>query len=548
MRGVPQPKLHTLLTLPPPSRGLNTTGDLAAMDPTDAVECDNLIANELGLTLRGGYREYATNIGGDDLSVVRTVMAYNGAPLNAMVSPLTSSELWAATDEGIFLIEGGGNMVALAPAIALTGATYAGSFSWVNFTSTGGGQYLVACSETDGAFLYDGVSWMKMVLGGSGPGHITGSDPADFVQVCAWKRLLVFVKRGTGQAWFLPIGAVGGTVTLFDFGPQLEHGGAVLGLANWTQDDGGGMDDRLVILGSAGDLVIYQGTDPTAADKFSNAGTWYVGQPPVGRRCFTTSGGNVYVLTQFGVIPVNQIVQGGLDNILTSDTDLLKQLRKLQDALNQDFQTLLNTPGWELLAVPQLALLMIVRPSVVSNEFIQYGFQQHSMAWSRLIDIPGYTFMRRLNEIYAGTTNGRVLRVLDGSTDAMLLDGTGEQEIRARLTPAFNYFGDPTVQKQALMMRASFLARTPPAYAIQMNVDFSVSPVQGSTPAGASTGALWNQAFWDVSYWAGGRSNSAEWRTVGAIGFALSPSLFIASDTTTTLTSLEYMMKPGGPF
>lgn len=548
MRGIPQQRIQALTTVPPPTRGLNTTGDLASMPPTDAVEMDNLISNDLGLTIRGGYREYATNVGGDDTHVVRTVMAYNGAPANAMVSPLTSSELWAATDDGIYLVEGGGDLSALSPAIALTGATYAGSFSWVNFTALGGGQYLVACSETDGAFLYDGVSWMKMVSGGSGAGHITGSNPDDFVQVCAWKRLLVFVKRGTGQAWFLPVGTVGGTVTLFDFGPQLEHGGAVLGLANWTQDDGGGMDDRLVILGSAGDLVIYQGTDPTDAAKFANSGTWFIGQPPVGRRCFTTSGGNVYILTQFGVVPVNQIVQGGLDNILTSDTDLLVQLRKLQDALNADFQTLLNTPGWELLAVPQLALLLIARPSISSGEYIQYAFQQHSMAWSRLIDIPGFTFMRRLNEVYSGTTNGRILRVLDGTTDGMLLDGSGAQEIRARLTPAFSYFGDPTVQKQAMMMRVSFLARTPPAYAVNMNVDFAVSPVQGTTPSGESNGSLWDQSFWDINYWAGGRTASAEWRTVGAIGYSLSPSLFISNDVATTLTSIEYMMKLGGPW
>lgn len=548
MRGVPQQRLHTLRTVPPPSRGLNTTGDLASMPPTDAVEMDNLIASEFGLTVRGGYREYATNIGGDATHVVRTVMAFNGASANAMINPLTDSELWAATDNGIYLIEGGGDLAALAPAIALSGSTYAGSFSWVNFTPSGGGQYLVACSETDGAYLYDGVSWMKMVAGGAGAGHITGADPTTFAQVCAWKRLLVFVERATGKAWFLPIGAVGGAVTVFDFGPQLEHGGAVLGLANWTQDDGGGMDDRLVILGSSGDLVIYQGTDPTDAAKFSNAGTWYIGQPPVGRRCFTTSGGNVYVLTQFGVIPVNQIVQGGLDNILTSDTDLLVQLRKLQDALNTDFQTLLNTPGWELLAVPQLALILIARPSVVSNEFIQYAFQQHSMAWSRLIDIPGHTFMRRLNEVYAGTADGRVLRVLDGSTDDMKLDGSGAREIRSRLTPAFNYFDDPSVLKHALMIRVSFLARMPPAYNVAMNVNFEVNPINSTAPAGETAGSLWDQSFWDVDLWAGGRTASAEWRTVGALGYALSPSLFISSDVATTVTSIEYMMKQGGPW
>lgn len=549
MRGVPQQRQHNLVTFPPPSRGLNTTGDLAAMPPTDAVECDNLIATELGLTVRNGWREYATNVGGDATHTIRSVMPYNGAPTNAMVSPLSASVLWAATDQGIYLVEGGGNLSALAPSIALSGSTFAGSFTWVNFTASGGGQYLVACSETDGGYLYNGVSWMKMTsVGAPGPGVITGTAPEDFVQVVAWKRRLGFIKRGTGQAWFLPAGAVGGAATLFDFGPQLEHGGAVLGMANWTQDDGGGMDDRLMILGSAGDLVIYDGTDPTDATKFNNAGTWFVGQPPVGRRCFTTSGGNVYVLTQFGVIPVNQIVQGGLDNILTSDTDLLQQLRKIQDALNQDFQTLLNTPGWELLMLPQLALLMITRPSIAANEFIQYAFQQHSMSWSRLIDIPVYTLSRRLNEIYAGTADGRVLRVLDGTTDGMLLDGSGEQEIRARVTPAFNYMGDPSVIKQALMIRVSFLSSVPPSYTVMMNVDFGVSPVSGSVPSGATLGAMWDAAFWDVSYWAGGKTNSAEWRTVSGIGYSFAPSLFIATDVSTTITSIEYMMKTGGPW
>lgn len=549
MRRMPQQLAHNLVTQPPPSRGLNTTGDLAAMPPTDAVEMDNLIANELGLTLRGGWREYATNVGGDATNTVRSIMAYNGAPANAMASPLTSSELWAAIDDGIYLVEGGGNLSALAPAIALSGTSFAGSFSWVNFTSSGGGQYLVACSETDGGYLYDGVSWMKMTsVGGPGPGIITGSNPADFVQVVSWKRRLAFIKRGTGQAWFLPAGAVGGAVTLFDFGPQLEHGGAVIGLANWTQDDGSGIDDRLVILGSSGDLVIYEGNDPTSATDFHNAGTWFIGQPPVGRRSFTTSGGNVYILTQFGVIPVNQIVQGGLDNILTSNTDLLVQLRKIQDAINQDFQTLLNTPGWELLMIPQLALLVIVRPSVAANEFIQYAFQQHSMSWSRLIDVPGSTFARRLNEVYSGTADGRILRVLDGNVDGTLLDGSNSMEIRARLTPAFDYFGDPTRLKQALMMRVSFLSRSPPTWQVVMNTDFQVSPVNGSVPSGTTVGSMWDASFWDASYWAGGRTASAEWRTVGAIGYALSPSLFIASDVQTTLTSLEYMMKLGGPW
>lgn len=541
--------VHTTQTIPPPTQGLNTTGDVADMAPTDALEMDNFIAQDLGLQMRLGWYEYATNIGGDATHVVRTIMAYNGTPSTAIANPLAVSQLFAATDQGIYFIEGGGNMAALAPAIALSGALNAGTMSWAMFTAAGGAQYLVACSETDGGFLYNGVSWMKMTsAGGPGPGIITGVNPNTFAQVCVWKRRLMFTQRASSQCWFLPVGVVGGAAQLFDFGPQLVSGGALVGLTNWTQDDGAGIDDRLVILGSAGDLVIYSGTDPSSATAFQNVGVWYIGQPPVGRRSMTTSGGNVYILTQFGVIPVNQVVQGGLDNILTSDTGLLVQLRKLQSQLVEDFATLLNVDGWELMNIPGLALLHIARPSISVGENIQYAFQQHQTAWSRLLDVPGKTFARRLNEVYAGTTDGRVLRVFSGNVDGLKLDGTGATQINARCTPAFNYLGAPTVQKQALMLRLNFIAQAVPAWSLLMNTDFSVTSLEATPAATSSVGSLWDASYWDKDKWAGGAAAYGEWRAVEGIGFALSPSIFVSSNAQTTLASIEYMVKPGGPF
>jgi hypothetical protein len=334
---------------------------------------------------------------------------------------------------------------------------------------------------------------------------------------------------------------------LFDFGPTLLHGGMVLGLANWTQDAGEGIDDRLVIIGSSGDLAVYEGTDPSSATAFGAVGTWYIGQPPVGRRCFTSTGGNVYVLTQFGVIPVAQLMQGGLDNILTSGTDLLVQLRKLQDTLNVDFQTLIDTPGWQLIELPSLALIQIARPGVSVSDHIQYVFQQHSLAWSRILDVPGFVWARRLSEIYAGTDDGRVLRVFDGSTDGEDIHGNGAYEIRARLTPSFQYFNAPAVRKRALMIRLQFLAKANPAYAVRMNVDFEINPITGTPSAGGNTGSLWDVALWDVDVWSGGAVAFGEWRSVTGLGYSLAPSIFISSLQATTLASIEYITDAGGP-
>lgn len=542
----PQSRVQTVMTVPAPGRGINTTGEVAAMPATDCVECDNLISADLGLTLRSGWQDYAINI--DDGEPIYSVMSFDMAPPSAFSPPNANSELFAATDNGIFFIEGGGDFAGVPPDIALSGGLGSGYFSHAQFTAAGGAQYLIACSEIDGGYLYDGVTWTKMTSAGpAGPGVITGVDPTSFVQVCVWKKRLLFVRRSTGEMWFLPVGAVGGAAQLFDFGPTLRHGGMLLALANWTQDAGDGIDDRLVVIGSSGDLSIYSGTDPGSATAFAAVGTWYVGQPPIGRRCFTQTGGNVYVLTQFGVIPVAQLMSGGLDNILLSDSDLLVQLRKLQDLLQTDFEALINLPGWQILTIPSLALIQIARPAISVTDNVQYAFQQHSMAWSRILDVPGFVWENRLNEAYAGTGDGRVLRVYNGTTDGMNIDGSGDYEVRARLTPAFSYFGSPEVRKRALMIRPQFLSGSAIGWAARMNVDFSVNPIGGTPAVTPPSGSLWDASLWDVALWSGGRAAVGEWRTVTGLGYSLSPSLFISASSRTTLASLEYMVDAGGP-
>ena len=542
---LPQQQGHQVSVVGPPSRGLNTTGDFATMEPTEAVEMDNLIVSDLGITVRSGWREYATGFP----DPIRTVVPYNSATLSSQTPPLAASTLFCATDKGIWNIEGGGNKTGVAANIVLSGGSGAGFLSSTMFTAAGGKQFLVACSEVDGAFLYDGLTWKKFTsTGGPGPGIVTGVDPTLFAQVFVYKMRLGFVKRGSSEVWFLDINQAGGLAKVFDFGPILRNGGMVVACANWTNDGGDGIDDRLVVLGSAGDLAVYEGIDPTDVNSFDMVGVWFIGQPPIGRRSFTTSGGNIYVLTQYGVVPVAQLMSGGLDTILLAGTDLLAQLRKIQTQLNDDFQTLLNTQGWEVMNIPGLALLHIARPSTSVSEHIQYAFQMHAMAWSRLLDVPGVCFAMRLNEVYAGTTDGRVIRVFTGFSDGQKLDGTGDYEIRARVTPAFSYFANPAVRKRALMIRLQFVAKAFPTYAVRMNSDFELSPIGGTTVGSPNVGSLWDVAKWNQAIWSGGRAAYGQWRTVRGMGYSLAPSIFLSTTQATTLASIEYMTASGGPF
>ena len=534
----------------PPVRGLNTVDPVALMPPTDALEMDNFISSDKGLALRAGWYDYAVHIGGDATHTIRTVLSFDDTTASSLAPPLSQSELFAVTDQGIYLIEGGGDMAAKTADLALTGNQYAGRLSSVQFAAVGA-NYLVACSETDGALLYDGVTWKKFAPTGTGPGTMTGVNPANLVQVVSWKKRLGFVERNTGTSWWLDVGQVGGIAKPLDFGPQFVHGGALLALINWTQDAGEGVDDYLVAFSTAGDLAVYKGTDPVNIDAaamplIAESGIWYIGQPPVGRRCFTQTGGNIYFLTEFGIIPIAQIVQGGLDNVLMAGTDESKQLRKLQELLNRDFETSINTAGWELIRIPNQALLHIARPALSVTENIQYAFNLHTLAWSRLLDVPGVTFYHRLGETYAGTNDGRVLRVFDGATDRMGVDGKGAQEIRGLITPAFDYFDNPPATKRALMVRANFQAAQRPTYAVLMNADLYISSIPNWPASRTAGGSLWDASMWDKAIWGGGIGSWAEWRSVNAMGKSLAPTIFVASSQPVVLASLSYMIQPGG--
>lgn len=530
------------MTQPAPFLGLDTVSPLAQMDPNAAVQMDNFISQAGGVRLRTGWYEYATGLP----SAIKTVFSWNGAPLNAVSPPSITSTLFCSTDEGIYEIPVAGDYSAAVPDVDLLGIQNAGRLSYVMF-NTGFQNYLVVASEAGGVWIYDGTAWTKMVQGGApGVGVIEGVNPDDFCFVMAWKERLWFIRQNSTEAWYLPIQSVGGTAEYVDFGPSFTHGGQLLALISWTQDAGKGLDDHLVVLSSAGDMAVFQGTDPSTVETFGMIGTWFIGQPPIGRRCFTETGGTPFILTERGLLSASDLVQGGLQTANTSNTAQSAGLRRIQNALQQDFSTLLNTDGWEVRNV-RTESVMILRPQTTVDGYEQYLWTTHTMAWAILRDIPIRTFGSRLDAFYGGTEDGRVLRLFDGSTDGRKLDGSGETEIRGRVTPAFSYYGDVATVKHAVMARADFLAEVNPAYIIRIMADFTLRGDEGSPIAVPTIASRWDDAFWDQGNWAGGPVAFGEWRTVGVIGRALAPSLFVSASRPTVLVSVTLMGKPGGP-
>lgn len=541
----PIPKNQKVQSFPPPIGGLNARDALSAMPPTDAYGLINWIPQNYGVRSRKGYAEWATNLTG---GAVGTVLNWFGPAItipgtvNFQIAPTSlPGKVFAATDDGFWDITNSTN----APSIdqALSGTDNAGVVSSANFANSAGG-WLLACSETDGYFTYSGSAWNKVLLGG-GAAEVSVTDPTKFCAVAVWKRRAWFVVKGTAKVAYLPADAIYGAGTFLDLGPLLKHGGAVAWISTWTIDAGEGIDDFLVIAGENGDILVYKGTDPASSTTFGLVGSWYAGEIPKGRKCFTTFGGDLLIVSNLGIIPLSYITRGGT-NVLSAGNG--NYTEKIQQLFAQDISTSFNFFGWEIIQVPRENLMLVTVPFTQNTRFLQYALNVSNNKWCQFHGMPLNCVKSVANWPLAGTIDGRVLILFTDYLDNSLLSGTPGNPIAGVIAPAFSYFqkeGDFSTNKHFLMARTTWLSQAKPGYAVQMNTDFKAGVPGAITFVASASGAMWDTAKWDQAVWGGGQNTYAEWQTVNGYGFAGQISIATLVQYDTILASIDYMLETG---
>jgi hypothetical protein len=63
--------------------------------------------------------------------------------------------------------------------------------------------------------------------------------------------------------WYLPVNSISGAANPLDFGAIARNGGYMQAMGTWTLDAGQGADDYAVFVTSMGEVIVYNGTDPT---------------------------------------------------------------------------------------------------------------------------------------------------------------------------------------------------------------------------------------------------------------------------------------------
>lgn len=540
------PKTHKIKTVAAPVGGLNARDGISNMPETDAIKLVNWIPDTYGVRSRNGFSEWATNFASLPVKSVMPYFASNDAfPGGTFLTYPTTmpGEMFASTDTNIYRITSTTN--APVSAIVLSGSTNAGWFSTCMLANAAA-SYMLACSEADGYFTYDGAAWLRRVAG-AGAGQINGVNPNNLVHVSVWKRRAFFVERDTTKVWYLAADAIAGTVAQIDFGSQFKRGGSVAYTASWTIDAGEGIDDFFVVVSSNGEVLVYKGTDPAAAATFAIVGNWSVGQVPVGRRAYCQYGGDLLIGSTDGVTPMSAVTRGGTTYLGTADKDYSGKIRPLiGGAMRQSF----TNYNWQLAIHPGERLLVVNAPNHTGFINSQFVMSTPVNEWCTFNGIQITCMGVMAGYMFAGTEDGRVLMLFVAPTDNVLYDAdplTGTA-IAGEIVPAYSYFDAPALNKEFLMCRASFLGRQAPSALLGMNIDFQI-PRSLSRPAYVvKDQSLWDIGTWDSAVWSGGQEAYAEWVGIEGVGYAGALTLSTVGLGGTIFTSCDFMYKIGGPF
>lgn len=520
--GNPVPPAASPLTFPAPVQGINAVDAMAGMSPTFSTYQVNMVPVGVGAQVRSGYRQHATVVG----DPVRTIIPFMGLAS-------ANNKLFGTTEDGIYDFTTAGT-TPWTP--ALTFGSTGGLAGWgnqVNFTSDAGTHYGFYADEVNGLFrIPEAGSWAAVT-------DITGVTEGNLVFVAQYKKRLWFVERDTANAWYLPAGTISGAAAKFSFGSKFVHGGTLVGLWVWTADGGLGIDDYLVAVSSTGDVVTYRFTDPADITSYEQTAQYYIGAPPVGRRIASQYGGELFLLSQYGVTPLSKLVAGRP----LQDQDIMAS-RNITPLFVEDMEALRNTRGWDIVSVPAQNVLLINTPKVTGYPYKQYAMGTDTNGWcvfNGLEYISGDTY---LGVFYIGDADG--VNIFAGSEDEVDRVTLTGLPIEFSMLTVFADAGAPGATHQCQFIRPVWRDAGQLTYNVEARYDYNAQTLLLQPQAPLPRPSTWDFGVWDTAVWGTGPQTTSSVRGAGGVGRAVGVALAGRTQSPTTLLRIDTILTPGG--
>lgn len=490
----PRGNVSELKSRSAPVKGWNARDPVASMKPDEAIELINWYPTASDVMVRKGATNHVTGITGQ----VETLMPYNASD--------GTQTLFCAAGTAFYNVTAAGAVGASVQS-GLANARW----QYINFTNSSGTSYLCCFNGIDSPRYWNGTTWIT-ITGVSAPA-ITGVTPTDIISASVHKRRMWLLPKNGLKAYYLPVDSVGGAAAAIDLSGICSRGGYIMAIDTWTLDAGSGVDDLWVAVTSEGEVVVYQGIDPSSATDWSLNGVWHIGQP-IGRRCLKKFGGDLLLTLVNGVFPLSKA-------LLSAQVDKrVAMTNRIETAMNEAATAYGANFGWEVTHYPANDMLVLNVPVSENTSQEQYVMNVITGAWCNFTDWHANCFEVFDNELYYGS-NGTVVKAWNGTSDNSI-------NIESSAITAFDYF-DSYVKKSFKMVRPIFSSNGSPSIGLNINVDYEQKDSIGTLSFSSTTSAKWGIARWGISKWASGLRIIKRWIGVSGLGLCASTRLKISS-------------------
>lgn len=500
-----------VVSVPAPTGGWNSRDTLSAMAPNDAVKLVNFFPSTTECILRGGNAAYGTGITG----LVETLAVYNAMDGTSEMFAVDENDVWDVSASGA--------------ASAQSATVTNGKFQWLNF-GDGTNNYLMMFNGSDSPLYYNGSTWTS-ITGASSPA-LTGLTTTSIISANEHKGRLYFIEKDSLSFWFLAAGAAGGALTEFDLSSYSAKGGYLMWAASWSFDSGSGPDDTAVFMTSEGEIIVYQGTDPSSANTWSLIGVFTIGKP-LGRRSFVKHGGELYIITQSGVYPLSKVLNTQkIEKEIATTSKIERSFTLAASNYGSNF-------GWEGVTYYLESAMIFNIPITPGGEHEQYVMNLINGSWCKFDSWDAECFVVYNDELYFGGSTV-VQKAWSGTDD------NGSDIVGVGKT-AFNYFGS-SAEKRFTLFRPMMQVNGPITFLTGFDIDFSDNEIVGESVYSVTGVALWDTDLWDNAYWTSGLSVINQWVSpLPNVGYSVSGNLKVnTSDLEVHWVSNDYLYEIGG--
>jgi hypothetical protein len=583
-----QRRTATTTSMAAPIGGWNNRDSLAEMPPLDAVQMVNFYPTPTDVQLRKGWTKTSTGITGQVQTLINyptstgyKLFAFAGSNIydaTSSTATIVFTGLTNAKWQFVNMSTSGGDFIiacnGVDPVLIYDGTRWAfmattSTAQTISSITRGGTGNLTATLTT--ASAHGLITGNRVTISGATPSQfngtyaitvtgtttftyvmasapannatvmgiytvngITGVNSNTFVNVNLFKNRLYFCQNNSLSFWYLDVTAISGVANSFALGAFYRNGGYLQAMGTWTLDAGYGVDDFAVFVSSMGEIIVYQGTNPSSPTDWSMKGLWQLGQT-FSRRCFFKWGGDLLLLSQDGLVPLTAQLQSDRLDPRINLTD------KIYFAVSQACSLYYANYGWQINYLAEANMLILNIPTNDGVE--QYVMNTINKSWGRFTGISANCFVVAGDENMYFGGNGYVGQYFTGYADNNTnITGTCQQ--------AYNYFNSPGQLKRFTLVRPIFQTDNGlPTVLCGISTDFETVPLTNQIAFNSAINktGVWDTGKWDQSNWGGGLVTTKYWQGVSGLGFSGAINLNVASQGIDfRWASSDYVMENGG--